>query len=292
MKSCPTCKRTFEDNLTYCLIDGSILSPPFDPHATLHLPQQNPTLPMANPEPTTQPTAPMFSPARKSSRMPWIIGAGVTLLVAATIIVIALVNRNSNSVETPPNVAQQDKTKANEPDINNRNESPSVSVTENKSPAKTPTLLPSPQGQPDDAADSTKNQSGKDAGSESGDNLPEDLRDLRKYDGKYAVDMFKKEDGLKQRLSNLLGSSYQLFMKRWDVTAPIEKSGDILFAEGCMAHECTSEESLLAIDTSKGIISCAILSDSFGGKFRTFSEQNSGLPSVMKKKMQELLSMK
>ena len=29
MKRCPTCSRTFEDTLTYCLIDGSILSAPF-----------------------------------------------------------------------------------------------------------------------------------------------------------------------------------------------------------------------------------------------------------------------
>jgi hypothetical protein len=30
MKRCPTCKRTFEDGLTYCLIDGSVLSAPFE----------------------------------------------------------------------------------------------------------------------------------------------------------------------------------------------------------------------------------------------------------------------
>ncbi len=35
MKSCPVCSRTFEDTLTYCLIDGSVLSAPFDPQATL-----------------------------------------------------------------------------------------------------------------------------------------------------------------------------------------------------------------------------------------------------------------
>lgn len=34
MKSCPTCKRTFEDTFTFCLVDGTILSPPFDPQAT------------------------------------------------------------------------------------------------------------------------------------------------------------------------------------------------------------------------------------------------------------------
>src|ERR671939_1852181 len=34
MKSCPTCSRTFEDTFTFCLVDGAILSAPFDPHAT------------------------------------------------------------------------------------------------------------------------------------------------------------------------------------------------------------------------------------------------------------------
>ena len=33
MKSCPTCNRTFDDTLTFCLIDGSVLSPPFDPNS-------------------------------------------------------------------------------------------------------------------------------------------------------------------------------------------------------------------------------------------------------------------
>jgi hypothetical protein len=39
VKSCPTCNRTFEDTLTYCLVDGSILSAPFDPHATIGIPE-------------------------------------------------------------------------------------------------------------------------------------------------------------------------------------------------------------------------------------------------------------
>ncbi len=33
MKSCPACKRTFEDTTVFCLVDGSILSAPFDPNA-------------------------------------------------------------------------------------------------------------------------------------------------------------------------------------------------------------------------------------------------------------------
>ena len=40
MKSCPACNRTFEDTFTFCLVDGSILSAPFDPQATLVLPNK------------------------------------------------------------------------------------------------------------------------------------------------------------------------------------------------------------------------------------------------------------
>jgi hypothetical protein len=39
IKECPTCKRTYSDpTITFCLADGSLLSAPFDPQATLHLP--------------------------------------------------------------------------------------------------------------------------------------------------------------------------------------------------------------------------------------------------------------
>ena len=38
MKSCPTCKRTFDDTMSFCLVDGSILSAPFDTQATEALP--------------------------------------------------------------------------------------------------------------------------------------------------------------------------------------------------------------------------------------------------------------
>ena len=35
MKSCPTCNRTYsDDTITFCLVDGSILSAPYDPAAT------------------------------------------------------------------------------------------------------------------------------------------------------------------------------------------------------------------------------------------------------------------
>jgi hypothetical protein len=38
MKSCPVCHRTFSDEtLSFCLVDGSILSAPYDPQATIEI---------------------------------------------------------------------------------------------------------------------------------------------------------------------------------------------------------------------------------------------------------------
>lgn len=38
MKACPICKRTYADEtLAFCLVDGSILSAPYDPHETLRI---------------------------------------------------------------------------------------------------------------------------------------------------------------------------------------------------------------------------------------------------------------
>ena len=45
MKSCPTCKRTFEDTFTFCLIDGSVLSAPYDPEAPHAVPTRRDTSP-------------------------------------------------------------------------------------------------------------------------------------------------------------------------------------------------------------------------------------------------------
>jgi len=48
MKACPTCKRTYADEaLAFCLVDGSVLSAPYDPHETLHLPAPRTTDPIS-----------------------------------------------------------------------------------------------------------------------------------------------------------------------------------------------------------------------------------------------------
>jgi peroxiredoxin len=128
MKSCPTCNRTFEDTLTYCLIDGSILDAPFDPHATLVIPEPRQTEPpptevlpveeireeipptVASPQPERKaeesvstiaaPESAFESPkinissvrpARKSKRLPQII-VGLAALVSVGLAIFLLIS--------------------------------------------------------------------------------------------------------------------------------------------------------------------------------------------------------
>jgi hypothetical protein len=65
MKSCPACNRTFEDTFTFCLVDGSILSAPFDPHATKQSPNVRDTTP-----PPTQVMPPQNFPNSKDALPP------------------------------------------------------------------------------------------------------------------------------------------------------------------------------------------------------------------------------
>ena len=61
MKSCPTCKRTFDDTMAFCLVDGAILSAPFDPAAAQHLPNTR--------DPDPPPTA-IMNPTSAPSSLP------------------------------------------------------------------------------------------------------------------------------------------------------------------------------------------------------------------------------
>jgi tetratricopeptide (TPR) repeat protein len=123
MKTCPTCSRTFEDTFTFCLADGSLLDAPFDPQATLVIPEPIQTEPpptevfkleetkqeipptVASPQPEQKPEevvstiaapAPTFElphvkdspaqPAPKSKRYLWIIGGVLVIAVGAVIL--------------------------------------------------------------------------------------------------------------------------------------------------------------------------------------------------------------
>lgn len=68
MKSCPTCNRTFaDDTLTFCLVDGSILSAPYDPQTTRPYPRAH----RNEPPPTERlQTSPQLSETTLSSPAP------------------------------------------------------------------------------------------------------------------------------------------------------------------------------------------------------------------------------
>jgi hypothetical protein len=122
MKSCPECNRTFEDTFTFCLIDGSVLSAPIDPHATLVIPEARQTTPpptevlkleetkqqipptIASPKAEQKPQelastiaapAPAFEPAhikappirlaRMSNKLAWFIIVGGSIFIVAFI---------------------------------------------------------------------------------------------------------------------------------------------------------------------------------------------------------------
>lgn len=111
MKRCPTCKRTFEDGLTYCLVDGSVLSEPFedegevDARATEVLPESarpdTPAKTIASPPRITGPAAfapPPGPPAKVLTRseskpllLIGIIGL-VTVLYSVGIVLLLLSN--------------------------------------------------------------------------------------------------------------------------------------------------------------------------------------------------------
>ena len=57
MKRCPACNRTFEDTMTFCLVDGSILSAPFGPNA-----RRGEAVPRSESTPTTMIYPPVNAP--------------------------------------------------------------------------------------------------------------------------------------------------------------------------------------------------------------------------------------
>ncbi len=126
MKSCPTCNRTYSDDaLAFCLMDGSVLSAPYDPGGTQRIPEPrttgpaatemlSPTLAAVESRPPLKSTIhapapelpPQYSPppaddagAKKSSLPLILIAIGVLLVGAVGIVVLA----SRLLRETPPN---------------------------------------------------------------------------------------------------------------------------------------------------------------------------------------------
>ena len=111
-------------------------------------------------------------------------------------------------------------------------------------------------------------------------------RDLARYAGKYPSEMFRREPGLKTRIRALLGTNYKLFFDRLQTEMLIENDGGVLIVHGCMAHECTIEESILALDLGADKIHIAIKSADFRGRFKTWSEGGGNVPDALRRAMQ------
>jgi hypothetical protein len=112
------------------------------------------------------------------------------------------------------------------------------------------------------------------------------MGNLGRYAGKYPSELFRREPGLKTRLRRLLGTNYKLFFDRLQTEMPIENDGGVLIIHGCMAHECTIEESFLAIDLGADKLHVAIKSADYHGRFKNWSEDGGSIPDALRRAMQ------
>jgi hypothetical protein len=111
--------------------------------------------------------------------------------------------------------------------------------------------------------------------------------DLARYVGKYPSALFKGEPSLRARLHELLGANYSSFISRLQTEMPIERDGDVMIARGCMAHQCTIEEAILAIDLRNGKPYVAIKSTRYGGGFKIFAEDKNRVPEALTRAMRK-----
>jgi hypothetical protein len=118
MKTCPTCKRTYDDTtLTYCLDDGSVLVAANDPGATLQLPNPRNTDPpatraapqstiLAQQPPNLYPPRPPQTTEVKHGVWSWLVIAlvlTVIVMFAAVVLLGVLLYSKSDSESTRVN---------------------------------------------------------------------------------------------------------------------------------------------------------------------------------------------
>ena len=110
---------------------------------------------------------------------------------------------------------------------------------------------------------------------------------LARYVGQYPSALLKGEPGVKARLRELLGANYTSFTSRLQTEMPIERDGDLMIARGCMAHQCTIEEAILAVDLTNGKPYVAIKSTRYGGGFKIFAEDKNRVPDALTRAMRQ-----
>jgi hypothetical protein len=103
MKSCPACKRTFDDTLSFCLDDGSLLSAPFDPQSAQPAQpsadiEEQPTVTIAFDAEPEQETVvrrgavgPLTARTVRSKKLLYVgIGGGAVLLIVVAILGVVI----------------------------------------------------------------------------------------------------------------------------------------------------------------------------------------------------------
>jgi hypothetical protein len=100
MKTCPECNRTYpDDTLAFCLVDGAILSAPFDPEATQRIPIPRTT----NPPATEVLSASQSIQQKGNPKLIYIvvgIMAGV-IVVLASLVIIPRISGEKKDVDSP-----------------------------------------------------------------------------------------------------------------------------------------------------------------------------------------------
>jgi len=114
-----------------------------------------------------------------------------------------------------------------------------------------------------------------------------DNQKLARYAGRYPSDLFRGVPSLKARLRKLLGTRYQFFFDRLQTEMPIENDGGVLIVQGCMAHQCTIEVAILAIDLANDKLHVAIKSADLRNMYKLWSEPGTSVPTALRHAMQQ-----
>ncbi len=86
------------------------------------------------------------------------------------------------------------------------------------------------------------------------------------------------------RLRALLGDDYQEWLARFEVAGPVERSAELVVAEGCMAHACAGgRQSMIVIDVTKNRIAVGMVTE---GKANARSEDGQ-IPPPLKTWLRE-----
>lgn len=161
MKQCPNCRRTYPDNLAYCLEDGAALVAAYDPEATqVHTPAPLSNLPPTEVYPKLPPTEVYQvptppAPAPRPKSRAWLVGVVVLAALVVGLVVGGLLFKQSSSDTSSSNspAATPTSTRTTTPATTptpGATATPAV-VTATATPMPSPAVTPSPLATPSPA---------------------------------------------------------------------------------------------------------------------------------------------